>query len=382
METAKIDVCIFTFNDESISLFKGGEHLPRFGGAGLHMYLLAQELQKNPRYTVHFLFLENAAQGLDGEGLDLISIHTMRHLIKHGLPYIARPINKAQSKAPYKKLGTKRVFISTMALGAPILKREAGFAGAKTIFQTASETDVTAPRGRGPAVQKELLDTIAGFDVVAVQTELQRENLLKTRNRDSVVIRKGMPAPPQIPPYEKKDGVLWVASGQPLKQPWIFLDLARAIPEECFTMIMPPAEQQLYEYVQRQAQDLPNLTLIDKQVPYKETQRYFDEAKLFIYTSEFGSDPAITVLQAGLGGCAIVSHALDPDEQMFSRCNTGIVGDNSMSTLITNVQELLSSPSRQQTLGKNAFDYVKRTYSLAAMANAYTELIDSLFPTT
>lgn len=276
-------------------------------------------------------------------------------------------------------MGPNRVFISTMAALAPLLEKEAAIAGAKTIFQTASETDVTGPRGFTLEEQQELLDSIARMDVVAVQTRTQQENLFGTRSRDSIVIRKGMPAPRDCPTQNTKQGILWVGSAQAPKQPWIFLDVARLLPSEQFTMILPPGEIALFEHIRREAPGIPNLTLIDRQLPYLETQPYFDRAEVFMYTTAFGTDPAITVLQAALGGCAIVSSRLDPDENMFTKHDTGIVCNDSSAEIAEAISRLRLDEARKEELAHNAFQYVKDTYDIATMTKQYSGLIDSLF---
>lgn len=364
---------VFFHCDESLSLFPGAEHAPRFGGAGLHMYLLSSELAKDPGFEVSFVF-ETSVEGADGGAIKLLN---KRPVISRGIPILSRRLNRLRNSELYDG-GGRKVLIATMAAYAPFLLREAAIAGGKSIFQTASETDVYAPRGFAEEEQQAILDAIAGADAVVVQTEQQQTKFNDMRGRDSLVIRKGMPIP-KMPADSEKNGVLWVGSAQALKQPWYFLDLAREFPDEQFTMVIPDAGEPMFDYVRRQAREIPNLILVDRQVPYHQVQAYFDAAKIFVYTSEFGTDPAITVLQAAMGGCAILSQRLDPDEGMFENKGAGLCAHGDWADLKCMLAQLLENDVLRRNLGARAYEYVERTYNIKTMVDAYKTLIRGMF---
>lgn len=144
-------------------------------------------------------------------------------------------------------------------------------------------------------------------------------------------------------------------------------------------MVAPPAEQSVFEYIKRRAAELPNLNLIDYQVPYSEIQHYFDRAKIFVYTSEFGTDPAITVLQAGMGGCAILSERLDPDEHMFTEKGAGWCAGGDYCDMVEKLTLLLEDDSLCEELGGSSYKYVAEHYSLDSMVDQYKSVIRGLF---
>ena|GEM_PF-1108725 len=380
----KIAVCILC--DEAASLFEGGESHPRFGGAGVHMYFLAKGLAENPNYEVYVIFDNVTAKGLSEKKTKFISLYDnpskSKRPIRRGVPIISRLINSwraSRKKSLYAELPEKRVFISTMALWANRLREEAKAAGAHTIFQTASETDVTQPRGCAQEKSGSLLDGIAACDKILVQTDAQQKNLFKNRKRDSQVVRKGFPAPPAIPDVERS-GVVWVGSAQALKQPWVACYLAQMCPQISFTIVMPPAESGVAFTVAGLAADLPNVTLVDYQVGYDEAQQYFDTAKVFLYSGMLGTDPPITMLQAALGGCAILSTCLDPDNEMLEKGGCGMLR-TSFEEAAQEIRRLCNDEDYRSTFADRAFEYVTQHYSYDAMVETYSQVINGFFET-
>lgn len=368
---------IYITCDEALSLFKGAETAPRFGGGGLHMFLLGQELSKVPHFDVNFVFYEREELSCIQAGN--VTILSQKLPIKNGLPLVSRWLNRRRVTSLYKNASKKRVLINTMAGYSERLVYEASLVGAKSIFAVASDTDVDKPHGFDESSASRMLQAIKKADLVVAQTESQSETLMKNCSKQSIVIRKGMPAPSKIIQQENKHGLLWVASAQPLKQPWIFIDLARALPDYDFVMVMPPAEPMLMEYIQRQAKELPNLVLVDCQVPYPEIQDYFNEAAVFVYTSEFNSHPDLTVIQAFLGGCAVVSERLDPEKGMFSKDGCGLLAHADFTKLVEQTEQLMSDIERRRKYAAVGFEYAKVNYSLEAMGLQYKEAIEKLF---
>ena len=372
----RIAVCIVC--DEAGSLFEGGETLPRFGGAGLHMYLLGKGLARNPDYDVRFIFLYTEPTELRDDAISFIWLKGLQSGLRRKVAKFLPGSQERLRAYPYQDLPEKRVFITTMADFAPHLIEQAGLAGAKTIFQTACELDVTEPYERTAEDGAMLLDRIASCDEVFVQTETQQANLKSNRDRDSLVVHKGWEAPSARPSIEGRESVLWVGSAQMVKQPWLLFDTARLLPEVSFVGVMPPAVKSVTDYALRQAAELPNVTLIDRQLGYAEVQEYFDSAAVYIYTTEFGTHPELTVMQAALGGAALVSERLDPD-RMFTEKGCGIITGVGANRLAEGIQRMLSDFALRQTYTQNAFDYIAESYSYSEMIDTYTKVIDGFF---
>jgi glycosyltransferase involved in cell wall biosynthesis len=372
----KAPINVFFLCEEALSLFPGADHAPRSGGAGIDMLVLARALAEDSRFAVRFVFAGPIGNGRDSQ----IELVQRSSPVRRGLPFLSRSINRKRLTQAFEATGPK-VIIASTAFYAPLLIEDGRRTGAKTIYRVASETDTYAPRLRTQEAADAALDAIVSADLVLTQTQTQHDNLLKSRGKESVVLPKGLTIPREIPPHSQKSGVLWVGSAQALKQPWYALDLAREFPDETFTMICPPGIPEVYEYVRRRACDISNVELIDRQLPFDEVQRNFDAASIFLYTSEFGSDPALTLMQAALGGCATVSQRLDPEGGAWGERGLLYNADGDYDRMRELLQRLLTNPDVREDMGERAFDYIRERHDIRVVKQQLIAQICNLVAT-
>ncbi|MGA7902629.1 MAG: glycosyltransferase family 4 protein [Terrimicrobiaceae bacterium] len=122
-------------------------------------------------------------------------------------------------------------------------------------------------------------------------------------------------------PRQKSIDLLWVARCHPVKRPHIFLDLAERLPKARCRMICSKQDEPLWQSVRKRSATIPNLDFLEA-VPYREIQRHFDDANIFVNTSEHEGVPN-TFVHSGLGHAAILSLAVDPDG-MFREFRAGL----------------------------------------------------------
>ncbi|MFZ4116719.1 MAG: glycosyltransferase family 4 protein [Chthoniobacterales bacterium] len=144
-----------------------------------------------------------------------------------------------------------------------------------------------------------------------------------------------------FPIQEKSIDLLWVARCHPVKQPLLFLELAKKIPKARCQMICSKQDEQLWNRVKQQAQALDNIEFLEA-VSYHDIQYYFDRAKIFVNTSLEEGVPN-TFIHAGLGHTAIASLRVDPDH-MFSHFQAGCCAENNKEYFFERIQQLLSQP--------------------------------------
>ena len=121
-------------------------------------------------------------------------------------------------------------------------------------------------------------------------------------------------------PRQKSIDLLWVARCHPVKRPHIFLDLAERLPKARCRMICSKQDEPLWQSVRKRSATIPNLDFLEA-VPYREIQRHFNDANIFVNTSEHEGVPN-TFIHSGLGHAAILSLAVDPDG-MFREFRAG-----------------------------------------------------------
>ena len=118
---------------------------------------------------------------------------------------------------------------------------------------------------------------------------------------------------------------------------------------------------------------MPNLRFVDY-VPFNEIQRYYDDAKLFVNTSEYEGFPNAFV-QACLGRTPILSFNVNPDN--FIEANRlGCFCSEDMGKAVEFIRGL--SNEKLVELGENAGKYAKENHDIDVIYKIYEEMIVGL----
>ena len=161
---------------------------------------------------------------------------------------------------------------------------------------------------------------------------------------------------------------LWVSRCQPVKRPHLFLDLVEALSGSSFEMICPREDVELWETVAKRAEALPNLRFIEK-VPYHEIQRHYDEARVFVNTSEWEGWPN-SFIQAGLGRTALLSLDVNPDG-IFEKFGLGSYAGGDMEKLKASASEMLADESRLLSMQEGCARFVAEMHDNAKETEAF-----------
>jgi len=183
---------------------------------------------------------------------------------------------------------------------------------------------------------KHLRDKIIYFwglkkcSAIVAQNFKQKNDLKKYFQRKSFIIHNGMKKNKKS--SGPRDSILWVANIRSVKDPTAFIDLAKRFPGENFVMIGGKTEGQedLYDSVIRESKLLPNLNFRGG-LPFNETEKEFETAKLFINTSLWEGFPN-TFLQAWRQGIPVISF-IDPD---------GLIAKNALGQVAANKEDMVN----------------------------------------
>jgi len=209
---------------------------------------------------------------------------------------------------------------------------------------------------------------------VAAQTEVQRSGFQKKFGKDAVVIRNVLTLPDDDD--ISKDGyVLWVGNSSDDKQPHLVLELARALPDVRFRMIMTlTAWRNDDSFIRDQLGKLPNLEYLGA-VPFGEIAQHYKRARLFISTSKCEGFPN-TFLQSWQYRTPVISLLVDPD---------GVIGchdlgrvSGTFDNMVRQIRELHADPALCEKLGGNAHRYAYEYHSLQSAVNGYCSLLAGL----
>jgi glycosyltransferase involved in cell wall biosynthesis len=175
--------------------------------------------------------------------------------------------------------------------------------------------------------------------------------------------------------YTKKDFILWVGNSLPKKQPHLFPELAKRLPQYRFRMIMSVARQSPDDTAIREAAaSLPNLEYLGF-VPFGEIAEHFQNAKLFVSTSLREGFPN-TFLQSWQYATPVVSLQVDPDE-LIQRHGFGRLS-STLEQMCVDVGELMEDEFKRATAGRLAKEYVEANHSVEAIVGQYIALLSSL----
>lgn len=368
-------------------LYRPESRLP-FGGAEVQFSLLARSLSQDRDFSVSVLTTVDVPPSLERQGaLTLITRRGQRRLAAgQGITWF-RPFKALRDYGTafldmlkelrgidadlYLHTGAG-VEVGAYALICRLLRR-------RFLYVVASSADLCEPYGKVEGPLKWLYPLgLRLADAVVCRTNEQLADLRRRYGRDGVLIRSGHPVPTS--PHVSRltpHAILWVGRGHPLKQPELFLDLAKQLPQERCVMVLmrDPAHEHLLTAIRTKAVSLPNLTL-KEDLPLSEVDRLMEQAKLFVNTSTYEGFPN-TFVQAAMQGVPILSWSVDPDgvlaEQKIGFCASG-----SFDRLVEAAEDLCASESGLAELGRRALAYAREHHDLVRSVEELKALLRSL----
>ncbi|HZD52496.1 MAG TPA: glycosyltransferase family 4 protein [Woeseiaceae bacterium] len=211
---------------------------------------------------------------------------------------------------------------------------------------------------------------IRNVDRIIVQNETQKEAVRNRFGRESMLIPncfQPVPAGNRSPVTD----VLWVSTIRQLKRPDRFLALAEALPQYRFTMIGGPGEGEapLFDAIRRKSERLPNVEFVGF-APYAEADAWFEQARLFVNTSETEGFPN-TFLQSWARRVPTISF-IDCGARLKRR-PIGLTVE-SLDELVRCVTDVLENDARRMELGTASETYVKQNHHPERVLDLYEDL--------
>ncbi len=213
-------------------------------------------------------------------------------------------------------------------------------------------------------------------DGIVVQNEQQAQACREAIRREARVIPNGIAMSNGAGSRGRRGGpIAWVGALRAVKQPAMFLELARRLPELRFVMVGGPvdSEPEHAATIKEQARGIPNLTLTGR-VPPEEVSRILSESSALVNTSRFEGFPN-AFLEAWSAGTPIVS-LVDVDD-VLSREGVGVVCNN-VESLARELSRLTADPDRLHAMGERARELVRRRYSPEVLGPQYLQYFDEL----
>jgi glycosyltransferase involved in cell wall biosynthesis len=210
--------------------------------------------------------------------------------------------------------------------------------------------------------------------LVIVQTEMQKHIIEIDFNKKCKLIKTPYPID-QFPVKIKDDPpiVLWVGSIAFVKQPELFLMLAKSLPSIKFQMIGGPSKDLKYfKKIMDEAIQIPNLKFLGR-VPFTHISPYFAKGSLLINTSIFEGFPH-AFIEAWSNYNPVVSLYVDPDE-IICKYKLGL-HSKSFDELIKNVNYLITNKENRIEMGLNGRNYVEKEHNISNIMKEYIEIFN------
>jgi len=361
-----IKICFFNLN--AYSLFNPQSSAP-IGGSEVQLFNIAKYLSKQDDFKISFV------TGDWGQKEEIENHCNIK-------VYKSVPLQKGVShylKALFiiwgilKKMEADVFLASSAGVEIGVIALFCKLHNKKFIFRTASSVDCTMEKIKKLGFLKGIIYKygLRNANKVIVQNEQGKTDLLKYHKKDSVVIKNIFSD--SISNERGKEYVLWVGSGRQVKQPDIFLCLCQEFPQEKFVMIMPKSgDETLWNDIYQKTKKIENLEFIER-VPFDEIQKYFNQAKIFVGTSEYEGFPNVYI-QACLGETPIVSLNVNPDD-FISKNDLGYFSENNFEKMVSQVKKLINDPDDYLEKSKNAYAYAIANHSTQNIGKKWENLI-------
>jgi glycosyltransferase involved in cell wall biosynthesis len=169
--------------------------------------------------------------------------------------------------------------------------------------------------------------------------------------------------------------VLWVAVLHSRKQPDLFLELARRLPEFRFRMVGGGVDedQALYRSVGRTASAIPNIEFTGF-VPYRDIDAHFNGARLLVNTATYEGFPN-TFLQAWARGIPTVSFVspIPPETD-----GNPVQQVANMDEMVSRVRMLMTNDEEWMGAGQISRRWFAKNHSVEKSVAAYDSLFSRL----
>ncbi len=252
-------------------------------------------------------------------------------------------------------------------------------AGKHFVFTTAHSDDCVFSGGglwrdRGWLDSKAYRVGLNSADCVITISKTLKEGMSRIYEGDIRVIRLGYPVleQKQKPPQKT---VLWVGRMVDWKHPEKYVKLADALPEYEFIMIGEGSNVKKHEICGGLVDGLPKNLRFIEYVPFKEIDKFFQQASVFVDTSESGGFNN-TFVQAWMNSTPAVTVDFDPDEVV---CDNKLgFHSKDMNQMIEDVRELMENDSLRKRLGANARKYAVKNHDIRDTVKEHEKLYAEL----
>ena len=355
-------------------LLSGDEKTQRIGGAELQVVLIARRLAARGRKVSMICMDFGQPDEVSVDGVKVFRAYQPDEgipVLRFLWPRLARMwqcLKRADADVYYHQ---------TAGIWTGIMVAFCRRHGRRSVFASASNPDLmpNTPRIRYARDRWIYAYGLRHVDQIFVQNDEQARLCRTHLGREPILVPNCYPMPTKRSADNADGCVLWVSTIRKLKRPELFLDLAEALPGYRFRMIGGPdsSELALFESIKARAKAINNVQFLGF-LPFWKTEEQFDQALLFVNTSESEGFPN-TFLQAWARGVPTVSF-VDSGSRLDGKA-IGLRVD-SLDAMVATVSEQITNSSTRREEGRRCAEYVERNHSPEKIVELYEQIFEEL----
>lgn len=346
----------------------------RTGGAERQTNLLARALSERGQRVAQIIWALDDPLPLPNPRITLV----MRPYHAGGGPLA--PAHEIRHM--WRSLWAADAAVYVFRTGSPLLGIVASFCqlrGRGLVFAGSTDSDFTLRTlNDAPSSRSRTLLYRGGLrraDAVVVQSTRQLEVARTTFPELKRVSRIPSFAEPTAPAPRPGRAFVWIGRTSDYKRPLKYVELAEALPEARFEMVIvrdEAAPEPLFSEVRRRAEALPNLRVVGAQ-PHAEVMRLIDEAVAVVNTSVIEGMPNV-FLEGWARGVPALTLDFDPDGLIAAR-GLGVAAAGAWERFAAGARTLWEQRASSDELARAGRAYLEEVHGLENVASHWLQTV-------
>jgi len=370
LENRKLRICFVSLSSYPLLT---ETHLEYIGGAELQQVVLAKELKRRG-YRISFItYGKNSDEIKKVNGIEIVPTYDRNEV--NNLSFLRKAL------CLWKKMKEVDADIYFLRAGSPGIASIFGKLHKKKIINfIASDSQVSGEViTKRSAITGFLIKIGNWFDIklstiVISQNNFQKSKLKNRFKVNSIIIRNALNIPPQTDNH-KPVYILWVGTIRSVKQPTLFLNIAKHFSRYKFLMIGGKSEDtELFRETNNAVNKIQNLDFMGF-VPHNKIFDYYKKAILLINTSKTEGFPNV-FLETWAHSIPVISLNVDPDG-VISRYKLGY-HSKSFEKMIEDIRALMENKTLRKKMGENGRKYIEKYHDIKKVVDKCENVIKNL----
>jgi len=230
--------------------------------------------------------------------------------------------------------------------------------GKSFFYMVASSQDVDRSYIKNTGMKNKVLYKygLRNADCIFVQTKDFKNLLYKNHKLESYFIRDGIHIPKKIKLYHEKKYITFIGGVRPVKNPEIFISLAKKYPNSEFLMIGGPlANQKKYYSTIKKLATKENNIIFKGHLKRDKIGHYLSESLVLVNTSDREGLPN-TITEAWSFGVPVIGLNINPDNLLNG--DLGFYCRGEFNLMVEYVNKVINNTAIYKTISAKCVKYV------------------------